>query len=112
MTDQPPTTPTGPITPTVPTTPTGPITPTPVSWTDALAAIKKVIDDQPEPARTYLNNSLRDLELVVEQDADAAIMSVANRVPFVGGPVGRSFVAALNAALDAGIVQLTDAPAP
>jgi hypothetical protein len=80
-----------------------------INWADALKAIKTLIDSQPEPGRTYLNNALRDLELAAEQDADLAIMSVANKVPFVGSAIGKSFVAALNAALDAGVVAITNA---
>jgi hypothetical protein len=72
----------------------------------ALAAIRNLFDAQPEPAKTYLHNALADVELAVRQEIDAAIMAYANKIPIVGGIVGSSVEAAINNALDAGLIDI------
>lgn len=78
----------------------------PITLESALTAIRAIMDAQPEPAKTYLHNALGDVELAVRQDINAAIMAYAKRIPFVGGIVGQSVTAAIDQALDEGLIDL------
>lgn len=78
----------------------------PVTLESALAAIKAMIDQQPEPARTYLHNALGDVELAVRQDVDAAIVAYAKKIPLAGGLVGEAVEAAVNRVLDGVLVDV------
>lgn len=84
-------------------------TPAPITLASALAAIKTLMMDQPEPARTDLINSLKWLEPAIEYEVDTAISAAAKRIPLAGSFIGGIVTDSFNKALEAGLVELTTA---